>query len=127
MVERAELVLEADQGVVGDYCHGKRRHVTVVFAQDWERAERELGRPVDPSGRRANVLVSGAGGLDYSGAAMRLGACLIEVHGETRPCARMEDAAAGLMKALEPGGRAGVWGRVIQGGIVRIGDDLARA
>jgi MOSC domain-containing protein YiiM len=124
MVERESLALEAGLGVAGDSCYGKRRHVTIVFLDDWNEAARALGREVDPAGRRANVLVSGGGGLRYCGRRVRLGGSVIEIHGETRPCQRMDDAAPGLMEALRPGGRAGVWGSVVEGGTIRPGDPL---
>jgi MOSC domain-containing protein YiiM len=127
MIERDSLLLEKDLGVVGDYCHGRKRHVTIVFQDDWRQAERQLGRPVDPAKRRANILVGGGAGLDYCGRTVRIGECLIEIQGETRPCARMEDAAGGLMTALQPDGRAGIWGRVLRGGAIRLGDVLAAA
>lgn len=123
--EAAErLVLEADRGVVGDHTFGRMRHVTLVFEDDWNDAAAELGREVDPAGRRANVLLSGRGGLALVGRELRLGSARIAIRGETKPCPVMDRAAPGMMAALRPGGRAGVWGRVIAGGEVRPGDRL---
>ena len=73
MVERGELEIETGNGVVGDHAFGKRRHVTIVFQGDWNAAVRDLGSPVEPSARRANVLVTGDGGVRLLGSRIRLG------------------------------------------------------
>ena len=58
MEEREALRLDAGQGVEGDHTHGTKRHVTLIFEDDWAAACATLGRDVDPSCRRANVLLS---------------------------------------------------------------------
>ena len=74
--------------------------------------------------RRANVLVSGGRGERFLEKTIRLGETRIEVRGIVDPCARMDEAAEGLRKALEPEGRGGVWGVVVEGGTIRKGDAL---
>jgi MOSC domain-containing protein YiiM len=32
-----------------------------------------------------------------------------------------------MMEALKPDGRAGIWGRVLEGGTIRIGEELAES
>lgn len=124
MVDRDTLSLHAFRGIEGDHSLGRRRHVTIVFEDDWNAAAAELGLQVDPVGRRANVLVSGGGGPAWVGRTIRLGTALVEVLGITEPCDVMERAATGLRDALKPDGRAGVWGRVLEDGAVRLGDAL---
>jgi MOSC domain-containing protein YiiM len=119
---RSELQLVAGQGIEGDHSLGRLRHVTFVFAGDWDAAAREIGRPVDPVGRRANVLVSGGRGRRYLGARIRIGQALVEIRGVTAPCPVMERAAPGMQAALRPEGRSGIWGRVLESGRVRCGD-----
>jgi MOSC domain-containing protein YiiM len=126
MVEREALAV-LDDGIVDDHTCGKRRHLTVVFADDWAAATSELGIPVEPSARRANVLVTGGGGAALVGSTIRIGEVAIEVQGITAPCRRMDEAEQGLQKALEPDARAGVWGRVRAAGTIRLGDRLTRA
>ena len=123
--ERDGLTLIAGEGVDGDHTRGGRRHVTLVFADDWHAAEEELGRAVDPVGRRANVLLSGGGGGALIGRTLRLGAATLAIRGETAPCAVMDEAAPGLQEALRPGTRAGVWAVVLDGGEIRPGDELS--
>jgi len=121
---RASLVLRAGEGVEGDHGLGGKRHVTLLFLEGWEAACADLGRAVDPAGRRANVLLAGGGALRLLGRRMRLGEAVLEIGGETRPCRVMERAAQGMEAALASEGRAGVWARVLVGGRVRPGDRL---
>jgi len=83
--------------------------------------------PLDPVGRRANVLVTGGGGRHDVGARLRLGEALIEIRGIATPCPVMDRAAPGMQAALRPEGRSGIWGRVLEGGLVRCGDPCTRA
>src|SRR5215813_9690286 len=124
MVERERLEVLAGRGVVGDHTFGHMRHVTLVFVDDWNAAAAELGVPVDPAGRRANVLLSGGRGARFVGETVRLGDVELEIKGITTPCPVMDKAAPGMRVALQPEGRAGVWGRVLAGGTLRPGDAL---
>ncbi len=124
VVEVASLDLVAGKGVTGDHSFGRLRHVTIVFEDDWNRAATALGREVDPAGRRANVLVTGGGGGRFIGSCVCVGDARIDVKGETAPCPVMEHAAPGMQRALKPESRAGIWGRVAAGGVLRPGDRL---
>ena len=48
--------------------------------------------------------------------------CLVRILGETTPCEQMEEAQPGLRNALRPDWRAGVFGEIVEGGPIRIGD-----
>ncbi len=122
-VGRATLV--AGSGIEGNADRGGRRQVTVIERSAWERATEALDAPVDPSARRANVLVSGVRLANTAERILRLGPCRIEIRGETRPCDRMDQAAAGLRAALEPEWRGGVYGVVLEGGELAVGDTVA--
>ena len=123
---RDELALRAGEGIVGDHAMGGKRHVTLIFQEDWNVALLELGMVVPPVARRANVLLSGGRGTRWIGKQMRVGDCLLEILDETRPCGLMEKTQAGLRKALEPEGRGGVWGRILEGGLLKPGDRAER-
>lgn len=125
--QRAELELVAGEGVRGDHAFGGRRHVTIVFEDDWRAALHAHGREVPWTARRANVFVSGGGGARLVGTKLRLGPALVEVQGLVAPCPVMDKASDGLQEALKPDGRAGIWARVIEGGLLRPGMDLATA
>lgn len=122
-VERATLV--AGAGIEGNADQGGRRQVTVIERSAWERATEGLDGPVDPSARRANVLVSGVRLANTAERVLRLGPCRIEIRGETRPCDRMDQAAAGLRAALEPEWRGGAYGIVLEGGELAVGDPVS--
>lgn len=122
-VEVQSLELIAGEGVELDHKKGSKRHVTLVFEDDWNEAAAELGAPaIDPVGRRANVLLSGGGGESWIGRWGRLGPALLGVKGQTAPCSVMDEFYPGLQEALRPRVRAGVWGRVHEGGTLRVGD-----
>jgi MOSC domain-containing protein YiiM len=52
------------------------------------------------------------------GSHLRIGNCLLEIRGETRPCERMEEAAHGLKSALSSDWRGGVFAGVLRGGVI---------
>lgn len=116
------LELVADDGIVDDANRGGRRQVTLIEAEAWSRAEAAVGTSVDPSARRANVLVAGVELDDSRGRILRLGDCKIHILGETRPCPRMDEAQRGLQDALRPETRGGVYGQVVEGGRLAVGD-----
>ena len=72
--------------------------------------------------RRANLLVEGVELPRAKGGAHRVGPVRLEVTGQTYPCIRMEEARAGLLKALARDWRGGVTCRVLSGGPIALGD-----
>ena len=121
----AEVTLIAAQGVAGSADRGGARQVTLISEERWDRLLEQLGDRPDPVVRRANVLVRGIDFTDRRGAVLRLGPARLRIKGETRPCERMDEAAAGLRAALRVDLGGGVYGEVLTGGIVRVGDAVA--
>lgn len=121
-LEAARLV--EGEGLAGNADPGGRRQVTVIAREAWRRAEQELGREVDPSARRANLLVRGVELRETAGRLLAVGPCRIRVRGETKPCGRMDEAADGLQEALRPEWRGGVYGEVVAGGELHVGDPV---
>ena len=99
-----------------------RRQVTLLATAAWAAAERELGRAVGHDARRANILIDGVDLQEATGKIIELGPVAIRILGETKPCARMDEACAGLRKALEPEWRAGAHGEVLNDGSIAVGD-----
>jgi len=121
-VARAEAV--PGTGLQGDQKRGQQRQVTLLAAEAWEAATAELGVAAPPAARRANVVIRGLDLADTLGRQLRVGPVLIQVHGETDPCELMDRIAPGLKVALTPDRRAGVFGAVIEGGAIAVGDPV---
>jgi len=119
-VDEAQAV--AGRGLVGNADQGRRRQVTIIDEEAWNAAAAETGHRVDPSKRRANIMLRGIALAESRGRHLRIASCLIHILGETRPCERMEEAQPGLRKALGTAWRAGVFGEIVEGGSIRIGD-----
>jgi len=117
-----QVVAEAGKGLVGDRYHGsKHRHVTVQSAEDLAAAATELGRPVPPEGTRRNVTVSRGPVPTTPGERIRIGPVLLEVVRVAAPCRLLEDTLGpGAAAALRR--RAGTAFRVLDGGVIRVGD-----
>jgi len=122
-LQSAEITPE--RGVASDL-RGKpgSRQVTVLAREAWRRACVELGSELDWALRRANLLVEGVELRETSGARLRIGDALLEICCETDPCALMDKFRSGLREALEPEWRGGVSCRVLEGGLVRMGDPV---
>jgi MOSC domain-containing protein YiiM len=118
-----EGVVTIEAGLEGD-CHGSvpDRQVTVVSADSWRDACRDLGMEVPWTRRRANLLLSGIDLRDTEGALLQIGDVRLEVAEENPPCRVMDIQQEGLRNALKPDWRAGVGCRVLSGGRIKVGD-----
>jgi MOSC domain-containing protein YiiM len=122
-VDSAELI--AGQGIVGNANQGGRRQVTIIEREVWEQRTAAVGTQLDPALRRANLMISGLPLLQSRGKTLRIGACILEIAGETKPCERMEEAARGLRQSLYEQWGGGAFAMVIKGGTIEVGDDVA--
>lgn len=122
-VDRAELI--AGQGIVGNANQGGRRQVTIIEREVWQQRTAEVGVQLDPALRRANLMISGLPLLQSRGKTLRIGACILEIAGETKPCERMEEAARGLRQSLYQHWGGGAFAMVVKGGTIEVGDDVA--
>ena len=120
-----EATLVAGQGLQGSVGRSRRRQVTILASEAWDSATAEVGRDPGPASRRANILVSGIELARTRGRVLLVGSCRISIGGELTPCERMDEATPGLRRALEPNWRGGVFGEVLDGGTVRVGDTVA--
>jgi MOSC domain-containing protein YiiM len=120
------LTLDATRGIAGDHYAGRsgRRQVTLVQHEHLAVIAALLGRDViDPAELRRNVVVSGINLLALAKRRFRIGAAVLEGTGPCHPCSRMEETfGAGGYNAVR--GHGGITARVIEGGIVHLGDDV---
>jgi MOSC domain-containing protein YiiM len=112
----------AGRGLAGNANQGGKRQVTIIDEARWREAQEELGIDVDPSARRANVMLRGIDLEGQRGRELRIGKCVVRIYNETRPCEQMDEAQEGLRDALKPRWRAGAYGEVIEGGVIAVGD-----
>jgi len=117
-----EATLVAGQGMQGSVGRSRRRQVTILAREAWASATEQAGLDPGPASRRANILVSGIELAHTRGRVLLVGSCRISIGGELTPCERMDEAAPGLRRALETDWRGGVFGQVLDGGTVRVGD-----
>lgn len=118
------------EGLHGDFRgslkpgHNKRQ-VTVMTAEGWRDALNELKAQLPWEQRRVNLLVDGVSLEDGTGGRLFFDSGLVlEVTGECDPCSRMEEVAPGLKAVLLPHWRGGVTTRVIENGLIRVGDKV---
>lgn len=109
-------------GLEGNANQGGKRQVTLLATDAWQEAADELGLPVDPALRRANLLVSGIDLAESRGRVLEVGPVTIRIWGETRPCRQMEESQAGLQEALSSHWRGGAYGEIETGGEISVGD-----
>lgn len=114
----------AGRGLVGNADQGRRRQLTVIEQEAWERLMQELGGSVPPAARRANLMVSGIRLAESHDRILRVGACRLRIGGETRPCERMDEALQGLRAAMRVGWSGGVFGEVLADGEIAVGDEV---
>lgn len=113
-----------NKGIADDANFGRsKRQVTVIEKEVFVRIGAELP-DVDPSMRRANVMVSGVRLKESRGQTLRLGDVRILLVGETRPCERMDAQVPGLTAALDPDWNGGAYGVVLDDGVVRVADEV---
>ena len=121
--------LDAIEGVVGDRWQGRPgglRQVTLIGQEQLAAIASFLGRDaIAPEQVRRNILVQGINLLALKERHVLIGGAILEVTGECHPCSRMEvELGPGGYNAVR--GQGGVTARVVQSGLVRVGDVVER-
>lgn len=120
-----QATLDDRLGIRGNADRGGKRQVTILERETWERHMAATGGVLDPAARRANILIAGCNLAGARGRFLRIGDCRILIHGETRPCERMEEALPGLRDAMSAPWGGGAFGEVVTGGEIHVGDQVA--
>lgn len=122
-VEAATLV--EGKGVEGSANFGSYRQVTIITLDRWLAMMGEIGADVDPSARRADLMISGLDLERSRDRLINLGTCLLRIGGEVKPCERMDEAYGGLRDVMRPHWSGGAWAEVLRGGDIVIGDAVS--
>lgn len=122
MEELQEARLLADFGLAG-CAHAKTDSARQVLLVDRETLE---AMELPPGILRENITTEGLNVNSMQiGQQLRIGDACLEVTMVCTPCNQMERIRSGLRKELW--GRRGMLCRVLQGGIVRLGDPIEKA
>jgi MOSC domain-containing protein YiiM len=125
MDAKAKATLETSKGLIGNADFGGLRQVTLLCEERWAALMREVGASLGPQARRANLILSGVDLENTRGRTLKIGACVLKINGETRPCELMEEAASGLQAAMRDHWGGGAYAEVVTGGPIAIGDVVA--
>lgn len=113
--------LKTGRGLVGNADQGGKRQVTIIDKEMWAKHMAAVGATLDPSTRRANLMVSGIPLADSRKRVLQVGPVRIRIYGETKPCEQMEEAHRGLRAVMYDNWGGGAYGEVLDDGEIAVG------
>ena len=126
MLEPDAVEARREAGLTGDHARPGPRNARQVTLIQWEHlavASALIGRELAPADLRRNIAVAGINLFSLKGRRFRIGQALLETTGWCQPCARLEQRLGpGTFQAMR--GHGGIMARVIEGGIIRLGDHV---
>ena len=127
MLEIDAVEARRDAGLTGDHSRpgaNNSRQVTLIQWEHLHVISALLGKPVTAMDLRRNIAVSGINLFSLKNRRFRLGQAILETTGCCQPCARLEARlGSGTFQAVR--GHGGITARVLQGGIIRLQDQLS--
>lgn len=130
MIELEAVEARREAGLTGDHSRPGPRNARQVTLIQWEHLaviSALMGRaddnPVSAHELRRNIAISNINLFSLKGRRFRLGQTIMETTGWCQPCARLEERLGpGTFQAMR--GHGGITARVLQGGIIRLNDQL---
>jgi MOSC domain-containing protein YiiM len=125
------LALEAvearrDAGLTGDHARpgpNNARQVTLIQWEHLHVLSSLLNKTISAADMRRNIAISGINLFSLKGRSFRIGSAIFETTGWCQPCARLEERlGSGTFQAAR--GHGGITARVLQSGIIRLGDPV---
>ncbi|MBK7872247.1 MAG: MOSC domain-containing protein [Saprospiraceae bacterium] len=124
--EVSSVEVSQEEGLIGDHYNkvGGARQVTLIQAEHLETVAKLLKiNNINPVLTRRNILVSGINLLAFADRTFQIGEVVLEMTGFCHPCSKMEaNLGSGGYNAMR--GHGGITAKVIQGGIIKIGDQV---
>jgi len=124
MVEIEAVEARRDAGLTGDHARPTPRNQRQVTLIQWEHlpvVAALIGKTVAPADLRRNLAIAGINLFSLKNRRFRIGQAILETTGWCQPCARLEERLGpGTFQAMR--GHGGLTTRVLEGGIIRLGD-----
>lgn len=122
MFETRQVEAYGDACLEGDHGSSSRRGLTLLAEQQWQQVMSQLGVDLPWHTRRANLLIRADTLVPVIGKIIHIGVVSVHVHAETKPCGEMDRYYPGLCEALTADCRGGVYGHILNSGLIQVGD-----
>jgi MOSC domain-containing protein YiiM len=126
-----EVKAVAGRGLEGDRYfdanaadHDPEDEITLIEAEGLELAASDRGVVLEPGEHRRNVVTRGVDLLSLVGQTVKVGDAEVELVRDNPPCKYLQELTGKqVLRALQ--GRGGARGRIVSGGVIRVGDPVA--
>ncbi len=126
LLNQSYCELNSDSGISNDHYEGqnKKRQVTLIQSEHIATVQAILGKEIDPSLLRRNIVVKGINLLALKNRPFKIGDQVILVGtGICYPCSRMEEnLGLGGYNAMR--GHGGITASIMQDGFIHVGDSV---
>lgn len=118
---------DAERGTAGTFADRDGSDLTLIESEALEAVERDYNVALEPGVHRRNLTTEGVALNHFDGERFQIGEAVCEGVELCEPCSYLERhlAEEGIREALVH--RGGLRARILEGGVVTIGDRLERA